>query len=508
MPESFGLGRLPVRRLAVLWAILTVGLALRLFALDWGLPPPSPERAASGLRSSYAMDEDNILEALAGTNPAALDFDPKLYHWGTLHLQLVLAALEIAEASGAFDEPWREGWRDMHPGTFQRVYVTGRLVSVAVDLAAVVLAALIAMRLAGAEGALWTAALVALSPGHLTQAAQIRVDVAATACVLLLCLVILARRRPLVIGLCAGLAVAAKYSMAPLALAALAVECSERGWAPRRLAVLAAGGALGFLLGEPWLATNTREVVAQVGRLIVLSREIPPEMQLSFLTLIGRSLANIARFSVGLPAAALAVAGLAILWRRGGLEGRLLPVVFVAGLLALIPQHWPLMRYCLPLAPVAAVAASTAIVASGRWSSALGAAAVFIAASAGFAVVDYRLAPHPANLALQVIERAAKPGQSVSRIMPELPPLDPDRYPEGPNPLTGELAADPPDWVVLSDLPLIDYPAANLRLLESEYERIAVFRNRSRSSWATLGERGAPHDWKYSHPTMAIYRKR
>lgn len=508
MPETFGLGRFSGRQLAILWAILSVGLLLRILALDWGLPPSGPERAAAGLRSSYAMDEDNILEALSKTDPSRLDFDPHLYHWGTLHLNLTLAALELAGKAGVFGEPWREAWRGMHAGAFERVYVVGRALSVVIDLGSALLAALIALRLAGVSAALWTAGLVALSPGHILQAGQIRVDVTATACVLLLCLTILAKRGPLLIGFAAGLATAAKYSMSPLALAAVAAACVYDGWAPRRLAKIAAGGALGFLAGEPWLLTSGSEVVRQAGRLIALSREVPPEILPSIPALLGRSLLDMARFSVGIPAAALAVAGLVLLWRRGGLEGRLLPAVFVAGLLALIPQHWPLMRYHLPLAPLAAVAASVAIVAAGRWSKPLGAAALFVAGSASFAVVSYRLSPHPANMALKVLERAAEPGQTVARIMPELPPLDPARYPEGPNPLTGDLRSDPPDWVVTSDLPIVGYPEANESFLREHYERTAVFRARSPSSWATLGERGAPHDWKYSHPRMTIYRKR
>ena len=506
--ETFGLGRFSGRQLAILWAVLSIALALRLFALDWGLPPSGPERAAAGLRSSYAMDEDNILEALSKTDPAGLDFDPRLYHWGTLHLNLTLGWLEAAQALGAFDEPWREAWRGMHPGGFERVYVVGRLLSVLVDVASVLLTALIALRFGGNVMALWAAALVAVSPGHLTQASQIRVDVTATACVLLLCLLILAKRGPLAVGVAAGLAVAAKYSMAPIAVAAIAVDAYHRGWSLGRLGRLAAGGAVGFLLGEPWLLTNGGGVVRQVGRLLTLSREIPPEMLPSIPALLGQSLLDMARFSVGVPAALLAGVGLVQLWRRGGLEGWLLPVIFVTGLLALIPQHWPLMRYHLPLAPVAAVCAALALESLGRWSRPAGAVAVFVAAGAGFAAISYRLAPHPANLALQVVEQAAPPGQTVSRIMPELPPLDPARYPDGPNPLTGDLHADPPDWVVLSDLPIAPYPDGNLRLLEERYDRIAVFRNRGASSWATLGERGAPHDWKYSHPAMTIYRKR
>ena len=508
MSEGSGLGRFSGRQLAVLWAILSVGLLLRIIALDWGLPPSGPERVAAGFRSSYAIDEVDILEALSKTDSASFDLDARLYRWGTLHLGLTLATLEAAEAAGAFGEPWREAWRGMHLGGVERIYVIGRLLSVVIDLASVLLAALIALHLSGVHTALWAAALVALSPGHILQSGQIRVDVTATACVLLLCLAILADRGPLQIGFVAGLATAAKYSMSPLALTALAVEAAHRGWAPGRLGRIAAGATLGFVAGEPWLLTNGVEVVRQIGGLLTLSRQTPPELQLSVPVLLGQSLLDMARFSLGLPAALLAIWGFARLWRSGSLEGRLLPIVFGAGLLALIPQHWPLMRYHLPLVPLAAIAAAIAIESSRNWGKLLGAAAAFVAASAAFSLVSYRIAPHPANLALQLLERAVHPGQTVSRLMPELPPLDPLTYPVGPNPLTGDLSADPPDWVVISDLPIIDYPEATLVFLRNRYERTAVFLRQSPTSWATFGERGAPHDWKYTRPEMTIYRKR
>jgi hypothetical protein len=71
-----------------------------------------------------------------------------------------------------------------------------------------------------------------------------------------------------------------------------------------------------------------------------------------------------------------------------------------------------------------------------------------------------------------------------------------------------DLTNDPPRWVVLSSLPLIAYPETNRNLLQSRYERIAVFQSERLFGWATLGESDAPHDWKYTHPTMTIYRLR
>jgi hypothetical protein len=92
--------------------------------------------------------------------------------------------------------------------------------------------------------------------------------------------------------------------------------------------------------------------------------------------------------------------------------------------------------------------------------------------------------------------------------MEEFPPLDPLQYPMGPNPLLEDLTKNPPPWVIVTDLPIIEYPEANRRLLESRYETVAIFRSRRIFGWATLGEAGAPHDWKYTHASMTVYRLR
>lgn len=502
---SGAFGGLPSRRLAILWGVLTLALVLRLTGIDWGLPRATPEAAASGIRSSYAFDEDNILEALATTDPPAMRLDPGLYHWGTLHFSLTLAGLEAAQAFGWFGEPWRKSFREMTPGEFERVYVAGRAVSVAVDLATVFVAFLLGWRFFGAEAGLWAAALVAVSPGHVLQAGQIRVDVTAAALVAITVFLTAARAHPALVGAAAGLAVAAKYSACLPVASALVWFAWPRRRELRRVGLIAAGLAIGFLLGEPWVLTQPVEVASQVGRLIALGREIPPAMPPAKPLLLLQSLADMARFSLGAPAFGLAAVGL---WGMVKRRELLLPIVVAAGLAALIPQNWPLLRYHLPLVPIAAVAAAGVVVCSGR-TRLLGAAAVGWALAISASIVTARLAPHPVNLALSVLHQAAEPGVRVSRIMPEVPPLDSSRYPSGPNPLTGRLdPANLPEWVVTTSLPIIDYPAENLALLDERYQTVAVFRGRGDAGGLTFGDAYAPQDWKYTSPRVSLYRLR
>ena len=512
-PARGALGSLSIPEMVCLWGILAIGLLLRVAAIDWGLPPATPEMAASGIRSSYALDEDNVLESLVRTDPARFDIDPKLYHWGTLHLELVLGALEGAQAAGIFERPWRETFRQMVPGEFEKVYVVGRLVSVIADLVTVFLAFLLGVEAAGPRAGLWAAALVSFCAGHVLQASQIRVDVTATTLVTLTALLAArldATTRPknwLAVGLAAGLAVSAKYSTLLIVAAVVALPLWKNRPRSRAARWALVGVLAGFLSGEPFVITNGIEVARQVGRLIWLSRQIPAEILIPMPILLGQHVADLARFSLGIPAVVLAGYGLWALRRRKAPLFAVLAVALLAGIVSLLPQNWPLMRYHLPLAPLCAVAAGAAIVHLPRWSGPLaGALALAFALGASIAQVRFMLYPHPANLALAVVQKAVPAGETVARIMPELPPLDPAQYPMGPNPLMDDLTKDPPRWVIVSDLPIIDYPEANQRLLESRYQPIAVFRSRRVFAWATLGETGAPHDWKYTHASMTFYR--
>ena len=499
-----------------LLGILLAGLLLRVTGIGWGLPPATPETAASGFRGTYAFDEVSVLYGLARTDPANLDFDPELYRWGTLHLELVLLVLEGAQAVGVFEEPWQKAFGGMIPGEFEKVYVVARLVSVALDLATVLLTFLLATMLCGRQAGLWAAALVALSPGHLLQAAQIRVDVTETTFVTLtavLGLRLLASDRRglwLGFGIAAGLAMAAKYSSAPMVLGAAAVALWPHRFAWSRARWWLLGVLAGFLAGEPFILTNFREVVDQMSKIVQASRQaIPEHYYISKPALLGQHLAALARFSLGIPVALLAGWGFWLLARRRSLASWMVSVMFAAGLVTLLPQNWPLLRYQLPLVPFCATAAAVALDSlrpRWRWIAGLLALGVALAASAN--QLQFMLSPHPLNLALAEVPNKVPRGQTIARIMRDVPPLDESAYPMGPNPFLDDLAETHPPWVLTADLLVGDYPYQNKKLFETRYEKVAVFRSPLLFPWATLGEAGAPHDWRYTHPTTILYKLR
>src|SRR5262249_26008867 len=84
--------------------------ATRMAVIHWGILPVVPHVIASGIRSSYAIDEDDILSPISQTRPSQMDFDPRQYRWGPLHLELVLIGEELAEHLGYVQRSWRRAY--------------------------------------------------------------------------------------------------------------------------------------------------------------------------------------------------------------------------------------------------------------------------------------------------------------------------------------------------------------------------------------------------------------
>lgn len=502
------------RDIVLLAAILGMALLLRIPVISWGLPPEIPHVKASDLRCSYAFDEDDLLTHVSFTKPAQRDFDPRLYHWGTLHLELVLPWLEAAERSGYIGASWRDAYYHLIPGAFERVYVAGRFLSVLFALLSIFLTYLVGTELNGKETGLWAALLVGLSPAHLLASVQIRVDLTMVCCVLLTAWIGLRAQKTFRLdlffwlGITAGLAVSAKYPaalvVAPMAIAALWPH--KLAW--KALSLILAGGVLGILAGQPYLLVRSATMWKQLSDILRISSQIPDEFLVPIDVLLGVHAVNVARFLMGPVAAILALVGIGLLLRKRSPGGWLITSALVGGSLSTIPLMWPLLRYQLSLLPLLAVAAALAISHCPppyRWVLAILSLAFPLGGS--LAQFAYMRAPHPGNRALSAVLETIPAGTPVSRMSAEMPPLDRQVYPMGPNPFLEDIAHDPPAWVLTSDLPDRDYPQLTLETLRSRYERLAEFQTPRMFSWATLGESGAPHDWKYTHPRMALYRR-
>ena len=76
---------------------------------------------------TYQPDEASTLMSLAGMNPRAGNFDPKLYQYGGLYIYPVGAALKLASLSGLIDLKSNVAYYLDHPDAFGRFYVVARI---------------------------------------------------------------------------------------------------------------------------------------------------------------------------------------------------------------------------------------------------------------------------------------------------------------------------------------------------------------------------------------------
>jgi len=499
----------------LLLCMLAAASAARIAVIGWGLPPAIPQVAASGIRCSYAFDEDDILTPLSFTRPRKLDFDPRQYQWGTLHLYLVLASLELAERVGYLHRPWRASYYELLPGDFGRVYMTGRLVSVIAALASIAATFFLTLQFAGKPAAFWAALLVVASPAHLLGSAQIRVDLTLTA--LLILTAWLGNRAArtgtaaafFASGLVAGAAVAAKYTAIFMVIPCFLVALGSCRFAPRRTSALLLGATGGFLLGEPSMVMKPSAVTEQVLAVLQKSRAIPEAFRITAGELLRIDALHSVRFLVGAPAAGLALIGIVVMLRCRKLEDRILLSILGGGIVSLVPLLWPMLRYELPLLPFLAIAAAVTLDRIPRfWRLAAGTVALILPLAATTDQIRFMRAPHPANLILPVILNQVSPGTAVARLVPELPPLDRKTYPMGANPILDNLSANPPAWVLLIDLPIQPYPLTTTRLLRDRYDVVGHAQGRPLFPWATLGVAGEPYDWKYTNPALTLYYRR
>jgi hypothetical protein len=495
---------------------VAAALCLRIPGIGWGLPPVTLQVVASGQRCSYAFDECQILNGVAKADVRRLDFDAHEYHWGTLHIELVLLALDGAQAAGFFRTPWRVAYSNMVEGEFQRVYVVGRLVAVATALLTVWLLFCFSGEWVGT----FTAMLVAVSPSHVLQSDQVRVDITMTAMVVLTLLIGIRIQRItdktakqtlgqfLLLGVAAGLAIAGKYS-AVSAVAAISLTALWLQRFPWRGVVGVVGGTfLGFLCTAPFILAKSpsRSAASMYTKATV---QVPAQFAIPIDRLMGMHVVNLIRFSMGLPAFLLAIGGILWMLRRRSSSDWMILAATVGYAVILIPLRWPLIRYDIPLVALLGLCAGVALEQlPKRWRYGLTAAALIMPIGGTIAQIYYMRSPHPANLMLERILEVVPVGTPLAGWGPELLPLDEKVYSMGPTPLVDDLARNPPAWVLISDLPIVPYLPSNVALLRQSYDEVAHFESRRILAWATFGETRAPQDWKYTHTSFTLYRRR
>jgi hypothetical protein len=302
-------------------------------------------------------------------------------------LHMYLAAL-LLRAGALLDPHGPAG----HPSWPQRV-VTVRLLNAALGTATVWLLAVLARRLFGWRVGLLAAGLLALSPVSIVHAHYEMGDVPQTFFVVAAvgaAATALTGGRGLALvatGLLAGLAAAAKFfGVVVIATAVVAALGGRRRSPARAVALLAGAGLVGlaaFVLGTPLLLLEPGRWLAQVRE----SPELflgPPPPPLPRLWLGGRVVVGLALTWLGWPMCVAALAGAAVLARRGW-AGALVLVTpaIVLGIYLWFRPHGLDDRYLVILAPFVAVGAAAAALALSRWSRRVAVAATLALLAVG-----------------------------------------------------------------------------------------------------------------------------
>src|SRR5262249_46463117 len=143
---------------------------------------------------------------------------------------------------------------------------------------------------------------------------------------------------------------------------------------------------------------------------------VPPEFIIAPAKLLEMHIVNLARFSMGLPAFLLGGVGLLGMLRRRSPTDWMILAGILGYLANLLPLHWPLVRYDVPLTVLLALCAGIGLDRLPKtWRYFLTVAALGMPFAACIAQLHYMRAPHPANVILESILNIVPPGTAITR---------------------------------------------------------------------------------------------
>jgi uncharacterized membrane protein YhaH (DUF805 family) len=506
---------------ALLLMVIAAGIVLRLIGLEWGIPLALPPEATP-YRNSFHFDEDNYLWGLTRIDSKRWNFDVQDLNWGTLQFYFIGAAIQVAESSGYLTRPWKEAFLAWDPFNFPRIYHVGRLVSALSGILSLLIIFLVGKRLRDAETGVLACAFLAVTPLHVLNSHYLTSDI--TMVVLSLTafyffLVSLDRndfKAHLFSSLFLGLAIAAKYNAAYLLPLWFARDLIERKFA-WKLKLWGYGAIVaGFALGEPYAFLRPREFAGVIYHAYLvaspeISRFLIPWPHL--LLAQGKALLN---YGVQWPPALLAVIGLVISVARPTRKTLWFAAAVLLAAGSVAGTMWPMLRYTLPLVPLIALAAALALTAARireSWRPWIYVLALCIPLLSSWMQTMILVREHPARSAARWVASNIPDGSRIGQIWAEIPPLDRRRYDVHQlHGIFGHDAEDSQDrdrqFLILDNLPLQPFSPSFAERLAREYDPVAEFRSDPRIGRWTFPEVDAPHDWKYTHPVVRIYRRK
>jgi YYY domain-containing protein len=384
----------------LLLAIALLSLLPRLYGLNWDnnnhLHPDEREIVFRSMCLSLpgGPRPDNCDPAYTGSgwffSPNS-PLNPHFFAYGSFPLYLLAAATSfltwLTNLTGGRFLPTDGGvWND-----FNHFTLVGRAISAFFDAGSVLLAGLIARRLAGRWVALLAAAFVAVIPFNIQVAHFYAVDTLLLFFVLLTLLgcVALAQSQPergapvwlvgLGVGASFGLALATKVSALPLLApigVALLLLWRRRGLDALFAGILSIGAAavLAFLVTSPYVIIDYTNFRRQVDEQTALSQgqlDYPYVRQYADTAPYLYPLRQLLLFNMGLPLGLLGLGGFvwacAQVWRKLESDWAIL-VIWIAGYFAVVGgAYMKFSRYMLPVFAPLAICGAAALGALATW---------------------------------------------------------------------------------------------------------------------------------------------
>ena len=181
-----------------------------------------------------------------------------------------------------------------------------------------------------------------------------------------------------------------------------------------------------------------------------------------------------------------------------------------------------MIRYTLPLVAFAVIPIARVLQTIGHsgWGRAVACCLILSAFVFTYSQVAILNREHTVNQAFRWVSRHLPSGASIAKGWPEIPVLNPEKY-RVRNFYTGERMVDfryffvepngesyYPGYILLDDLTNLNTQAEFRKKLNANYDLVADFRSDPHFAGITFPEWDAPHDWKYSHPRITIYRRK
>ena len=530
--------------IALLLVAIGVAAVLRLVGIGWGLP------TVGNYHQSFHPDEAHKLRVITSLDLSQLQLNPHWFVKGTLQFYILGAAFKVADLAGLVE--LRSSWAYAdNPDQLARLYLIGRVLTVTMSLATVVLTFVLGSLLYNRWVGLAAALLMSVLPVEAVNAHYMKTDVPMAFWLSvggILAIMIWRHgswRWYLATGLVIGLATATKYSSLAFWGVPLIAHLFRLTGSPNptlllrhllspRLLLLYGSALLGFLAGCPYCLLAFDEFKAGImepfepntrNDLFLDGMERGP--------ILAHYLTNIMYYSLGLPLHVLALAGMAFaLWRRRKAEVFLLAWL-VPYLVSANALGYGFARYLVPLGPpmmlLVAALFNSIVKAPGLVSirpvkaialASLGAALLY-SALYSFAYVSFMAKEDVRDEASRWIRDNIPSNSRIGLARPYFytPTIDEKRYLLLKLDMDAQaLRNEEPDYFLITNYEYRQYlrmpdtfpaEAAFMAYLDGgrEYKEIQTFERSPSLMGIKLPNAFPPHDWMYPYPTIRIFKR-